>query len=771
MPSETPAQRVDALRKTIEHHNRLYYQEARPELSDSSYDALFRELQNLEAQYPELAAPDSPTQRVGGAPLSAFSSAKHSLPMMSLDNTYDIQEITDWLHSVSKLVKKEALTFSVEPKIDGVAISLRYEKGTLAQAITRGDGQTGDVVTENVRTIRSLPLRIDCEADVLEIRGEIFMPKSGFARLVAQQEADGLPPFKNPRNATAGSLKLLDPRLVAKRPLDAAFYGAGHCEGIAFSSQDQMLKQYQAWGIPTTGHLAICKDIDEVLAAIHTLELKRFDFPYEIDGAVIKLNDTALQQELGHTARSPRWARAYKYAALQAETTVQAITIQVGRTGVLTPVAELEPVLLSGSEIRRATLHNADEIARKDIRIGDRVLIEKAGEVIPAVIRCLSEKRPPGTEPFAMPENCPVCGDPVSRQSGEVATRCTNLQCPALAVRWLMHSASRTCLDIEALGESVAEALVNAGLALSPLDLFNLQLADLAPLNLAQDGSTRKLGQPNARKLLEAVQEARRAPLDRWLHAFGIPGVGKTASRDIAEAHRSLSELAESGLLQQVVEVAELQDQATRWNPRARNRPPEAETLTDAQRVQRYESITARIAAIADDLARADQIEKREEKTGRDGLCQIKVLTRIKRDAAENMIRFFASDRGRKVLAQMQDLQIDPVPASSAVAGAQPLAGSSFVLTGTLSRFTREEAAEAIRAAGGTVTSAVSGKTSYLVAGEQAGGNKFDRAQELDIPIIGEDDLLRLLQTDGEPSQPDKAPSRQKAASAQLDLF
>lgn len=763
----TPAERIKTLHAQIRHHNRLYYQDATPEIEDAAYDALFRELQDLEARHPELVSPDSPTQRVGAEPLTAFRSVQHEVPMMSLDNTYDIQEITDWLRSVYKLTRKPHLTFCVEPKIDGVAVALRYENGLLARALTRGDGQHGDDITQNVRTIHSIPLRISCPAEALALRGEIFMPRKGFEQLVAHQTDKGITPFKNPRNATAGTLKLLDPRIVAKRPLGAAFYGFGACRGITFHSQQELIAHLQAWEVPTTGHLAVCHNIEEVLAAIDDLETKRLDFPYEIDGAVIKLDDTRLQAELGHTARSPRWARAYKYRPMQAATTVESISIQVGRTGVLTPVAELKPVLLSGSEIRRATLHNADEIARKDVRVDDHVLIEKAGEVIPAVIRCLPEKRPPSSQPFQMPDTCPVCGEPVTREPGEVATRCVNLQCPALAVRWLMHAASRACLDIEALGESVAEALVKHRLALSPFDLFQLQVQDLAVLNLAQDSSVRKLGTPNARKLLQAVANARTQPLDRWIHALGIPGIGKTVARELAQAHRSMSDLAHSKLLPLIVEVYALQEQAIEWNPNARKRSAAVKQCSVTHQIQRYEAILARIDTITAELEQYNQIEKLEEKTSRKGVRRIKVLTRIKQDAAHSVQSFFASQRGQDALARMEAEGIQPVPAGTIHGTRAFLAGTAFVLTGSLTSLTRQEAAAAIEAAGGQVLSAVSRNTDYLVAGANTGAAKTQQAKALNVPVIGEEQLLQMLAQENPPAM--DAPPTEK--TGQLQFF
>ncbi len=763
---------IQKLRDQIRYHDQRYYVEASPEITDREYDELFRQLRELEQAHPELVTADSPTQCVGGTPLKSFQSVRHAVPMMSLDNTYEIKEITDWMRSLHKLCGAQDIDFTLEPKIDGVAISLRYENGSLSQGITRGDGQMGDDITANIKTIRNIPHKIPTEADVLEFRGEIYMPKKGFAKLTAEQERNGMQPFKNPRNATAGSLKLLDARLVAKRPLAAALYGTGECIGWTCETQEQLMQQLQEWKLPTAQYIEHCRTPDAVVQAIETLEQQRTSFPFEIDGAVIKVNNFRLQKELGFTARSPRWARAYKYAAEQAKTRITDITIQVGRTGVLTPVAELEPVLLSGSEIRRATLHNADEIARKDIRIGDTVMIEKAGEVIPAVIRVIKELRPANTRSFQMPKTCPDCGETVVRLEGEVATRCENMQCPALAVRWILHFASRACLDIEACGSVVAEALVRNKLAHSPFDLYRIDTPTYAELNLsAEPNQRRQLGAKNATRLVDALEASKQAPLDRWLHALGIPGIGKTAARDVAHVHNSMQEIATSPLLRDIAQLAELQEMAIAWNPRARSVPPEGTSLTKQERTQKYNQIIEDITTVAARLEEGDQIEKRTEKKGRDGLRQLKILTRIKRDVADQIIRFFTTDRGKHILEEMQALGIKPASRQADSAGDSPLQNQTFVLTGTLSSMTRPDAAAAIEALGGHVTGSVSGKTDFLVAGENP-GSKVEKAHELGINILDEQAFLQLLQqttTKTENAQ-NKAPTK-KPPHEQPELF
>jgi DNA ligase (NAD+) len=778
MMENDPGTRILELREELNRHNRLYYQEATPEISDFAYDSLLRELLDLEAKYPEYDAPDSPSRRVGGAPLPEFQSAVHAVPMMSLDNTYSKTEIGDWMATLPKLLGHSRFSFVVEPKIDGVAFSLRYEYGILVRAATRGDGTQGDDVTANVRTIRSIPLRIPAAAaiPVLELRGEVFMTKAGFLKLTQRQIEDGQPPFKNPRNAAAGSLKQLDPRVVATRPLGAVLYGTGALDGISFETHAELIRLLTEWGIPTASRIWKCPAAADVLEAIDELEKQRHSFPFEIDGAVIKVNERDLYSMLGVTAKSPRWARAYKYAPEQVETVITGITVQVGRTGVLTPVAELEPVSVAGSEIRRATLHNADEIARKDIRTGDHVLIEKAGEVIPAVVAVIPEKRPPGAIAFHMPDVCPACGGPVYQREGEVAIRCENIQCPAQAMRWLLHFASRQCLDIEALGDAVADKLIETGMARSPFDLFGLDLAAFGVLNLGTPEAPRLFGEKNAAKVLEAVERARTMPLERWIHALGIPDVGKTVAIQIAQAHESFVDLAASSVLQDIVELSELQEQARKVNPRSRSNAP-ADEGEFAHRKAELAAIHDRMLAIADRLEVAGQIEKREVQEGRDGMRKIEILTTIKRDAAQSVIAFFESERGRRTLSRMQELGINPTAASPAASDKNTgtLAGLTFVLTGTLESMTRDAAADVIRARGGRIAAAVSGETDYLVAGANTGARKTEKARELDVQVLDEAAFLALLgpapTTNTAPVSRAQRPAESVHSRGQLSLF
>ena len=531
---------TEKLRTEIERHNHLYYVEAAPEISDREYDALLKRLEVLEKQFSELVTPDSPTQRVGGEPLKGFQNVRHTVPMISLANTYSKDELVEFDGRVRKLLSDTEYTYVLEPKIDGVAISLRYEDGLLVRAVTRGDGTTGDDVTANIKTIRSIPLRLSKDApDVLEVRGEVYMTRNGFAKLNDERQEAGLDAFANPRNACAGSLKQLDPRIVAKRPLDAVFYGLGECS-TNFETHEQMLSSFTQYGIRITPQYWSCAEISEILAKLDALEEMKSSFPFEMDGGVIKVNQRDLYETLGSTAKSPRWAVAYKYEPEQAETLLKEITIQIGRTGVLTPVAELEPVQLSGTVVKRATLHNEDEIKRKDIRIGDRVIVEKAGEIIPAVVRVVTEKRTGKETPFDMQAVCKALDIAPVKREGEVAWRIADLHHPAMLKRWLTYFASRGAMDIAGLGESVVEQLVDELDLKSPADLYDMTKEQLLGLE--------RFAEKSAQNLIHAIEASKQQPLARVLFALGIPHVGAGAARILADHFGSLDALLEADL-------------------------------------------------------------------------------------------------------------------------------------------------------------------------------------------------------------------------------
>ena len=529
--------RISRLRADIERYNHLYYVLNKPEITDREYDRLYTELETLENQFPDLITPDSPTRRVGGEPLKEFHHVRHRVPMMSLSNTYSHDELVDFHKRVQRLLPDKKFSYILEPKIDGLAISLRYEKGILALGSTRGDGITGDDITANLRTIKSIPLRLSggTPPPVIEVRGEVFMTRDGFTALNCERGKNGLELFANTRNAAAGSLKLLDPREVTKRPLDAIIYGAGEISGIEFNTHEEMLDNFKTLGLKTPLKRWKCYSLEEIFKALKELKTMRRAFPFEMDGGVLKVNERNLYDRLGATAKSPRWAIAFKYDPERTETTLKSITVQVGRTGALTPVAELEPVSLSGSTINRATLHNAEEIQRKDIRIGDRVYIEKAGEVIPVVTGVNISARKGNERVFVMPKNCPVCRGKITRRENEVAFRCENLQCPAQLKRWLRHFAARGAMDIESLGEAIIDQLVDKKTVKNPADLYSLKNEQIAGLE--------RMGDKSAANIINALEVSKKRDLWRLIFALGIRQVGAKMAQTLEIRFKNIDEL------------------------------------------------------------------------------------------------------------------------------------------------------------------------------------------------------------------------------------
>ncbi len=670
MTHQQAEKRIAELREEINRHNILYYVEASPEISDRDYDALMEELERLEADYPDLVTPDSPTQRVGGEPLEEFSGVRHAVPMMSLANTYNKDELVEFDGRVRRLLGHDRYTYLLEPKIDGVAVSLRYEDGHLVLGCTRGDGRTGDDITENLKTIPTIPLRLKTPGDraappVLEVRGEIYMTKNGFARLNDKRQEQGQEPFANPRNATAGSLKQLDPKVVARRSLAGIFYAAGELQGYNPPTQAQLLRDLKEFGFPVSVRIWERDTIKDILACLDELEEMKHDFSFEIDGGVIKVNERRLHDELGATSKSPRWAVAYKYEPERAETTLKDIYVQVGRTGVLTPVADLEPVSVSGTTVSRATLHNEDEIRRKDIRIGDRVFVEKAGEIIPCVVGVHREVRTGAEREFHMPDACPVCGGPVSRREGEVALRCENLQCPAQVKNWIRHFASRGAMDIEGLGDVLVEQLVENDLVRAPSGLYHLNKTDLTRLE--------RMGEKSAANLLNAIQTSKEQDWWRVIFALGIPHIGARSAQILADEFPSMEALRQA----------------------------------DGEALEAIDDIGPVVAESILTFFRREQIQE-----------EIEALRRA----------------GVRMEAEKQEIP----------AGEQPLAGMTFVLTGSLPTLTRSDAASKIERAGGRVTSSVSKKTDYVVVGDEP-GSKYEKAKKLGITILDESGLLDLL--------------------------
>ncbi|MDX9979494.1 MAG: NAD-dependent DNA ligase LigA [Lentisphaeria bacterium] len=766
--------RLEALRRELHRHNRLYYVEAKPEVSDREYDRLYQELVDIESRFSDLVTLDSPSQRVGGEPLGSFVERRHAVPMLSLDNTYEDVELRRFHEYVKRGLGGAEPAYVIEPKVDGVSISLRYEEGILVQALTRGNGRVGDDVTANARTIRGVPLRLETASPpaVFEARGEVYMSRAGFAALNARREAEGEALFANARNATAGTLKQLDSRVVAQRPLEILCYAQGEVRGLELHSQAELLETLCRFGFRTQSWSPRVGGLEAMLETIRELDRIRGQFPYDIDGAVIKVDDFAQREKLGFTAKAPSWAKAFKYQPDQARTLLRAITVQVGRTGVLTPVAELEPVFLAGSTIARATLHNEDEIRRKDIRVGDTVVVQKAGEVIPEVVEVVPDLRPEGTEVFDLVRHiggvCPSCGGPVERDPEFVAYRCPNLQCPAQSVRRLEHFATRNAMDIEALGGIVAEKLVERGLVREPLDLFDLEAESLGKLNLGTEEEPRVFGAKNAAKLREAVERARTLPLGRWLHALGIPQVGVTMARHVATCHPNLEAVAGSALLRDLVRLFDRQDALRELNPNAvRNRALSPGEKQDLQR--QYRAAEAEIAELGERLAAAGLVQTSEAK-GKKGDY---VMTDIGPKAAESLLEFFAGPTGQAMLARLRELGISPRGEEPPAAGegGTLLAGRTFVLTGTLETMSRDEAKERILALGGRVADAVSRNTTYLVAGANTGATKTRKAAELGVAVIDEAGLLAMLDAKPAPEPPASAIPAPNPDSSYGDLF
>jgi len=978
----SPESRIRQLRGELAHHNRLYYTDATPEISDAEYDKLYRELEELEAKYPEHEDANSPTKRVGGAPIEGFQQVRHLVPMLSIDDVFELkapedadgnfvaeEELITFYKRLQKNLGREYVAVTVEPKIDGVAVSLVYREGHLAYAVTRGDGTVGDDVTNNVRTIRSVPLsltlspdppirdtvdpethfryllpdgdlpdskpsggttsrgtaaqlgrwlearaegsdgadvseRIRQEAEsilewgnqtgrifqpdsleiiaglyedlggqsehtvfyipetgrvlkftlppnfgaqgnaivylknleannrlygddvrlhgvlnttdgpalvtsqpyihgtapaleeiaawfeargyvsnghnrwknnetgseiadahagnlikigpdqlvpidlqvlkegassdkrvipsLLEIRGEIFMPNAAFAALNAERDEAGLATFANPRNSTAGTLKLLDAKIVATRPLTFLAHGLGAYDGPALESEDAFRQLLADFSLP---HMPVihAASLNELLMAVQEIGELRHTLDFATDGAVVKVRDRAEREKLGFTSRAPKWAAAYKFLPEQKETRLHSITIQVGRTGVMTPVAELEPVLVSGTTVARATLHNEEEIQRKDVRIGDFVVIEKAGEIIPAVVKVVLEKRPAGTVTFSLFDHvggkCPSCGGPISKEDGFVAWRCTNFECPAQAVSKIKQFASRKALDIEGVGETVAEALVARDLCRTPLDLFALTEEVLGNLNLGTETEPRRFGEKNAAKVIEALERAKHKPLDRWLYAMGIRQVGESAAKELSRLFIDLTELVSSDLLPAIGERG-LKDSWLKEHPVS----PKKEKLDEEEKERRKK-------IVAEYKPRIAELTER--------LAPYGISPELGGVAAQSAVDYFRSEAGRHVVERLGELGIEPrsenhLPiVTAADLSALPLTGKIFVITGTLS-IDRDEMKRLIEEKGGKVSGSISAKTHYLVSGE-GGGSKRDKAEKLGVPVVDEDTIRSMM--------------------------
>ena len=659
--------RIDTLCRELHDHNYRYYILDDPIVSDAEYDRLFRELQELEEKHPQLRRSDSPTLRVGAPPLEAFGTLTHRTPMLSLGNAMNEGEIQDFIRRVRKETGFESgVTWVGEPKLDGLGVELIYEKGVFTAGGTRGDGYTGEDITNNLRTIRQIPLTLRGKEipEIVEVRGEVMISLENFRKLNREREQNGESVFANPRNAAAGSLRQLNPAVTAKRPLEIFIYSPGEISGMSFKSHWEFLEQLKSWGFRVNPYARLLKSDEDVLDYFREMEIHRENMDYEIDGVVIKVNEIMIQDNLGMRTRTPRWAVAGKFKARQETTRILSIEAGVGRTGVITPVANLEPVRLGGVIVSRATLHNQDEIDRKDIRIGDTVIVERAGDVIPKVVKVITEKRPSDSKPYHLPGECPVCGSKTIRLEDNVAVRCSNISCPAQLVASIAHFVSRKGMDIEGLGDKITEQLIREGLLMSPADLYKLTENDLVKLE--------RFAEKSASNLIKAIQESKFRPLQSVVFALGIPNTGEYLSRILADHFKSL------------------------------------DGLINASR---------------------DELENIE------GIGPI---------VAESITAYFADNRNRGLVEALQDAGIDP-----RIGEKEPnsgiFSGKTFVFTGSLEKFTRDEAHEMVRRQGGSAAGSVSKKTDYVVAGPGA-GSKLDKAKSLGIKILSEDEFLKMVE-------------------------
>ncbi len=660
---------IERLRDEINQHNYYYHVLDEPHIPDVEYDRLYQQLQALEQQNPDLITADSPTQRVGAAPLSSFAEVSHEIPMLSLSNAFQAQDVTAFDQRICQRLNTEQACYTAELKMDGLAVSLLYESGLLVRAATRGDGTSGEDVTANVRTISSIPLKLrgDDYPQRLEVRGEVYMSKQGFHDLNQRQTELGAKLFANPRNAAAGSLRQLDPAITASRPLSIYCYGIGIIEGAELpESHYQMLQSLRAWGLRISDETARLAGLQACLDYYQAVMRRRSQLPYEIDGVVYKLDDYAQQQEMGFISRAPRWAIAYKFPPEEELTRVENIDVQVGRTGALTPVARLEAVKVGGVIVTNATLHNQQELERKDVRIGDTVVVRRAGDVIPEVVRVILERRPEHTEPYQIPKTCPICGSAAVREENQAALRCSGgLVCPAQRIQAILHFASRKAMDIEGLGEKLVEQLVERGLVNRLPDLYRLSLEQLAAME--------RMGEKSAQNLIDALQKSRSTRFNRFIYALGIREVGEATALSLTNHFKSLSRLQQAS----EEELLEVED--------------------------------------------------------------------VGPVVAANIAAFFRQSENVSVLQSLVDeVGIHwPEVAGSDQTDAS-LAGQTFVLTGTLESFSREQAKQLLLARGARVSGSVSAKTSYLVAGENA-GSKYDKAEKLGVTILSEQQLLQLL--------------------------
>ena len=662
-----PKREIEELREEIRRHDRKYYVEAAPEISDLEYDRLLARLKKHEAENPDLVTPDSPTQRIGDQPVEHLPQVEHRVPMLSIDNTYSIEELREFGARTARLLENEPIEWVVELKIDGVAVAIIYENGVLTRALTRGNGVVGDDITHNVRTVADVPLRLvgNEVPPVLEVRGEVYMTNSDLVKLNEMQKQKGEPPFANTRNVTAGSIRVLDPRICAERRLRVFCHGVGHCEGLKSTSHAEFLKEIGGYGLPPTPMVesfptfdAAVKHCDEIIERLHELD-------FEVDGLVLKVNQFEQRERLGARSKSPRWLVAYKWEKYEAATRLNAINVQVGKTGAITPVAELEPVQLAGTTVSRASLHNADEIERKDIRVDDVVVVEKAGKIIPHVVRVEKHERKTDPPKYKFPKKCPECSTQLVKDEGGVYIRCPNFQCPAQLKERIRYYASRNCMDIEGLGDKLVDQLVENGLVSGYGDLYRLTIERLLPLE--------RMGKKSAENLLAGIGASKDRGLARLLNALSIRHVGGRVSVVLAESFGDISEL-ERATVEQLAEIHEI-----------------GEII------------------------------------------------------AESVHDFLHSDHGASAVEELRQLGVNmEAPRKETSPSEAMFAGKTFVVTGTLNKYTRDEVHKLIERHGGRASSSVSGKTDYVLAGEKA-GSKLAKAEKLGVPVISEEDLEEMI--------------------------
>jgi DNA ligase (NAD+) len=667
MDKQVYLKRIADLRRVIEYHNKRYYQQDAPEISDADYDRLMRELQDLEERYPEEYSASSPTQRVGAAPLAKFSPFNHPSPMFSLANAFSSEEIIEFDNRIKRLSGVNDISYIAEPKLDGLAVNLIYENGIFKQGATRGDGTTGEDVTQNLKTISSLPLKMKHSANkpipsFMEIRGEVYIEKEPFHKLNIRRTEDGEEPFANPRNAAAGSLRQLDSRITARRPLSIYLYGIGTVQDIDFSTHLEALQMLSEWGFSVNQHIEQAQDINACISYFERVSTMRENLPYEIDGIVLKVDNLALQKTLGNVSRNPRWALACKFPAAQASTVVKEIQVGVGRMGTLTPVAIMEPVNVGGVMVSRATMHNEDEVLKKDVRVGDTVVIQRAGDVIPEVVRVIFEKRPQTATPFKMPSNCPECGSEVVRFEGEVAHRCVNISCPAQLKEHIRHFASRGAMDIEGLGEKVSAQLFDAKLIADPADIYFLTKEQLVALD--------RQAEKSAQNLIDAIAKAKNPPLDKFIYALGIRHVGERTAKLLADHFGNMENI---------------------------------------------------MSAKEEDLTTINEIGP---------------------EIAAGILEFFHQQKNLDVMQKFNNAGV--MPQKKEMQNTAPLAGKSFVFTGTMESLDRNEAQTIVENLGGTIHSSVTKKTTYVVAGSDP-GSKLEKAKSSGIKIISEEEFQKLI--------------------------